>query len=161
MLHDTFLANTLQETVCGRRMCYNQPMNKIRIAGRYLRKPLGDFLRSIHQIGIASRKPTRAERVLKRMEYSLNNDFRAGFSPREHGFDCHSITTRFRAAVEAAAVRERMEQEGEYLREALQAVEAYRSALEVRLAELGADRMPTILRERQAMIREARARSAQ
>lgn len=97
--------------------------------------------------------------MLKRMEYSLNHDFRAGFVPRDHGFDCHSITTRFRGVVEAAAIRERIEQECEYLRQALLFVEEYRTALETRFAELGADRLPTILRERQAMIREARARS--
>ncbi|MBX7086679.1 MAG: hypothetical protein K1X70_09640 [Leptospirales bacterium] len=131
---------------------------KIRIAGRYFREPLTALIRGIHRAGVVARRRTVSERVSAYVGYSLQNDFREGFRPRIHGFDSHSIASRFHAGIDRAIERERAEQERQYLKDAILACEDFVRAAEGRLLELGGQGGSVVYFERQRQIREGRDR---
>jgi len=131
---------------------------RVRIAGRYFREPLTALIRGLHRAGLVARKKTISERVSEFVGYSLRHDFREGFRPRPHGFDSHSIASRFHSTIGQAIDRERAEQETRYLKDAILACEDFVRAAERRLLELGGQGGSVVHLERQRQIREGRDR---
>ncbi len=127
----------------------------IHISGRYFRGPLVNLIQTLHRAGLVSNRRTKVESVQRFIDYSLANDFREGFREREHGFDSHSIATRFRLMLGSTLERESKKQEALYLAQTISACREYIRHAEIRLSELGTDRGGIIFLERQRMIRQA------
>ncbi len=131
----------------------------MKVMGRFHRGPLKAFLQKMAEIAEESRKPTTAERILRKIAYSLDNDFREGFRPRPHGHDAHSIAEREYHAVEKQRVAELVEAEVCQLRAQAEAFRVALMATEARLAELDHSRGSSEYHKRQAEIAAARARN--
>ena len=128
---------------------------RLKISGRYFRQQLGVLINSINRAGIVSKKRTDSERAAGYIDYSLNSDFHENFRPREHGYDSHSIAAKLRANLDPMIVEETRQQEAEYLREVIEALDEYRRTAEARLSEIDTESGSLILLERKREIREA------
>lgn len=132
---------------------------KIKIAGRYFRPELAGLFTALHNSGKKSKVRTATERLRAFIRYSLDNDFREGFRARAHGQDAYQITEREYEKLLPVMKAEQVEQEAEYLREAIEAAREYIQKAESRLASLTADRGSVVLLRRQAEIRNAQAKA--
>lgn len=129
------------------------------LTGRFFRKPLTDFLAALNTAAVESRRLTQSERAMLKVNYSLEHDFREGFSPRVHGLDAHSLASRELAKLETAKLEDLKQAETVMVRAQLAAAERLVSQLTVRLSELDAERGSTVFHERQRQIREAMAKA--
>ena len=116
------------------------------------------MLQALHSAGKVSKTSTQNERRESYIRYSLGNDFREGFRPRDHKADAFSLAQDDLAKARQDAESERRDQEAEYLREAIEAARIFTQAAEGRLAELTADRGSLLFMKRRAEIREASER---
>ena len=71
---------------------------------RFFREPLREFLKALNVAAVESRRLTQSERAIKKVQYSLDHDFRSGFAPRDHRLDAHSIAQRELAKLETAKI---------------------------------------------------------
>ncbi len=130
------------------------------LTGRFFRGPLAEFLKALNVAAVASRQLTQSERAIRKVQYSLENDFRDGFAPRAHQLDAHSIAQRELARLETAKLDDLKEAEIAQVRAQLAAVERLQNQLSARLLELDNSRGSTIYLERQRMIREAMSKAS-
>jgi len=129
------------------------------LTGRFFRAPLQEFLKALNLAAVESRRPTQSEKAIRKVEYSLDHDFRDGFAPRAHGLDAHSIAERELEKLETAKLDDLKEAEIQQVRAQLAAVERLQNQLSARLLELDNSRGSTIYLERQRAIRKAMARA--
>lgn len=129
------------------------------LTGRFFREPLREFLKALNFAAVESRRLTQSERAIKKVQYSLEHDFRPGFAPREHKLDAYSLAGRELAKLETAKADDLKEAEIAQVRAQLAAVERLQNQLASRLLELDNSRGSTIYLERQRMIREAMAKT--
>ena len=127
--------------------------------GRFFREPLQQFLKALNLAAVESRRLTQSEKAIRKVQYSLDNDFRDGFAPREHKLDAYSLAGRELAKLETAKADDLKEAEIVQVRAQLAAVERLQNQLASRLLELDNSRGSTIYLERQRMIREAMAKT--
>lgn len=130
------------------------------LTGRFFRGPLAEFLKALNVAAVASRQLTQSERAIRKVQYSLENDFRDGFAPRAHQLDAHSIAQRELARLETAKLDDLKDAEIAQVRAQLAAVERLQNQLSARLLELDNSRGSTIYLERQRMIREAMSKAS-
>lgn len=130
------------------------------LTGRFFREPLKVFLTALNVAAVESRKLTQTERAIKKVEYSLEHDFREGFAPREHKLDAYSLAGRELARLETAKAEDLKTAETVQVRAQLRAAETLVAELQRRLAELDSERGSAVFLERQREIREARAKAA-
>jgi len=129
------------------------------LTGRFFRAPLQAFLASLNAAAVESRRLTETEKAIRKVQYSLENDFREGFSPREHRLDAYSLAGRELARLETAKAEDLKAAETAQVRAQLRAAETLVSELQRRLAELDSERGSAVFLERQREIREARAKA--
>ena len=134
-------------------------MEKRILIGRFFREPVREFLKALNVSAVESRMLTQSEKAIRKVEYSMANDFRDGFIPRGHGLDAHSIAGRELARLETAKQDDLKEAEIAQVRAQLAAVERLQNQLSARLLELDNSRGSTIYLERQRAIREAMAKT--
>ena len=139
---------------------YMETNTKRILTGRFFRKPLMDFLAALNGAAVESRRLTQSEKAIKKVQYSLEHDFRAGFAPRAHGLDAHTIAGRELAKLDVAKLEDLKQAETAQVRAQLKAAETLVSELQRRLAELDSERGSAVFLERQREIREARAKAA-
>lgn len=130
------------------------------LTGRFFREPLREFLKALNVAAVESRRLTQSERAIKKVQYSLDHDFRSGFAPRDHRMDAHSIAQRELAKLETAKIDDLKDAEIVQVRAQLAAVERLQHQLSARLLELDNSRGSTIYLERQRMIREAMSKAS-
>jgi hypothetical protein len=126
------------------------------LTGRFFREPLKVFLAALNVAAVESRKLTQTERAIKKVEYSLEHDFREGFAPREHKLDAYSLAGRELARLETANIEDLKIAKITQVRAQLKAAETLVAELQRILAELDNERGPTVFLERQREFREAR-----
>lgn len=128
------------------------------LTGRFFRKPLLQFLAELNTVALESRKITQSEKAIEKVKYSLENDFRPGFAPREHKLDAYSLAGRELAKLEIAKLEDFKQAECVQVRAQLAAAEKLVSELQRRLAELDSERGSAIFLKRQRELRDMRAR---
>lgn len=127
--------------------------------GRFNAGPTIGFLRALHDAAKASRKRTEAERRIQRINYSIENDFREGFSSRQHGDDARTIAKREVEKVELVKKAELVQAEIEQLRAEIEAGERWLAEKQARLTELDNSRGSGVFLARRLEIEAARRRS--
>lgn len=130
------------------------------LTGRFFRKPLTEFLAALNLVAVESRKLTQSEKAERKIQYSLEHDFKDGFTPREHKLDAFSLASRELQKLETAKAEDLKQAETVQVRAQLEAAEKLVSELQRRLAELDSERGSAVFLERQREIRAARARAA-
>ena len=118
-----------------------------------------EFLQTLNTAALASREATQTERAIRKIQYSLDNDFRAGFAPRAHGLDAHSLASRELAKLEETLKADLAAQELAQVRAQLAAAETLVMQLQQRVTELDHSRGSLQFIERQREIAEARRRA--
>jgi hypothetical protein len=134
-------------------------MEKKILIGRFFREPMREFLQTLNTAALASREATQTERAIRKIQYSLDNDFRAGFAPRAHGLDAHSLASRELAKLEETLKADLAAQELAQVRAQLAAAETLVMQLQQRVSELDHSRGSLQFIERQREIAEARRRA--
>ena len=117
-------------------------------------------MQKLNAAALASREATQTERAIRKIQYSLENDFRAGFTPRAHGLDAHSLASRELAKLDETVKQDLAAQELAQVRAQLAAAETLVSQLQQRVTELDNSRGSLQFLARQREISEARQRAA-
>lgn len=121
-------------------------------ASRYDFEATADFLSRVSRVGSASRRKTETEKRVGRIAYSIENDFRPGFSGRPHGDDAQSIALKQIDWLLPRIEKERTEAQIEQLRKEVEAGRLWLAHKERLLASLDHSRGSAEFRKRQREI---------
>jgi ABC-type branched-subunit amino acid transport system ATPase component len=107
--------------------------------GRYMRSSLKNLIAGIREASKKANEKTESERIRDMIQYSIENDFKDGFRPREHGNDAQTIAVQRIEWVEERIELERKKQELEYLNELADLADNFRMELTARISELSGE----------------------
>lgn len=129
------------------------------VIGRYYREPLRKFLTALNLAAVKSRTLTQTERAIRKVEYSIEHDFKDGFAPRSHGLDAQSLARRELDKLNQVLPDDLKRAELDQVRAQLVAAETLVAELQRRVTELDHSRGSMEFIARQREIQEARARA--
>lgn len=128
--------------------------------GRYDFGSIRQAVERLNEIARASNKRTETEKRVSRMAYSIQHDFRAGFSGRKHGDDAKSIAKKQLEWLQPRIETERTEVKIAQLRAEVEVIRDLLMHKERALAECDHSRGSGEYHKRQALIRAVLAKSA-